>query len=114
MINGILGAWALALYLMMAFLLVRAYGRTRDRAYLWLFIPLVALPIAAIPLALWSQADVDRLSRGDVAHLAFPFSLASHGYLTTGATLTMLNLAEHVVWGVFALIAVIAIQSPKR
>ena len=109
---GVLGAIALVLYVAVAVLLVWKYRMTRDAGLLWLGLPLVLLPIAALPLALWLQAGVDRLELGQ--HIStYPFTLVEQGRLSTGSLLTLLNLVEHVAWGVLSLVAVLAIQ-PHR
>jgi hypothetical protein len=50
---GVLGATTLVLYLAVAVLLVWKYRRTRNAGFLWLGLPLVLLPLVALPLALW-------------------------------------------------------------
>ena len=100
------------LYAAVAVLLVRKYRWSGDRGFLWLAVPLVLMPFAALPLALWSQAGVDQLVQGKQAS-AFPFSLVEQGRLTMGSFLTLLNLLEHVVWGAFALLALVVLK-PRR
>src|ERR1035437_357676 len=109
---GVLGVTTFVLYLAVAVLLVWKYRRTRDVGFLWLGLPLVLLPIVALPLALWLQVGVDRLALGQQVS-AFPFTLVAQGRLTMGGLLTLLNLVEHVVWGVLSLVAVMAI-GPHR
>ena len=109
---GILSATAFVLYAAVAVLLVRKYRGTRDAGLLWLGLPLVLLPLVALPLALWLQAGVDRLLLGQQVSV-FPFTLVEQGRLTMGGLLTLLNLVEHVVWGVLSLLAVLALR-PHR
>ena len=109
---GVLGAAILLLYAAVAALLVWKYRRTGDTGFLWLGLPLVLLPLVALPLALWLQVGVDRLARGHPVS-AFPFTLVEQGRLTLGGLLTLLNLVEHVVWGGLSLIAVLALR-PHR
>jgi len=108
----LLGVITSVLYAAAAVLLVRKYRWSGDQGFLWLVIPLVLMPFAALPLALWSQAGVDQLVLGRQSS-AFPFSLVEQGRLTVGSFLTLLNLLEHVAWGVFALLAIVALR-PRR
>ena len=108
----ILGALTSVLYGVVAVLLVRKYRRTGDAGFLLLWLPLVLLPLAALPLALWVQEGADRLALGTQASV-FPFSLVEQGRLTLGRLLTLLNLLQHVVWGVLSLAAVLALR-PRR
>ena len=109
---GALGAITSVLYCAVAALLVWKYRVTRDPGFLWLGLPLVLLPLVALPLALWLQAGVDRLILGEQVNI-FPFTLVEQGRLTTGGLLTVLNLLEHVAWGVLSLVAVLALR-PHR
>ena len=108
----ILGALTSVLYGVVAVLLVRKYRRTGDAGFLLLWLPLVLLPLAALPLALWVQEGADRLALGTQASV-FPFSLVEQGRLTLGRLLTLLNLLQHVVWGLLSLAAVLALR-PRR
>ena len=110
---GVLGATTFVLYSAVAVLLVWKYRRTRDAGFLCLGLPLVLLPIAALPLALWLQVGVDRLVLGQQVS-AFPFTLVEQGRLTMGGLLTLLNLVEHVVWGVLSLVAVLALNGSRK
>lgn len=110
---GILGAITFVLYFAVAVLLVWKYRRTRDAGFLWLGLPLVLLPLVALPLALWLQAGVDRLVLGEQVN-AFPFTLVEQGRLTMGSLLTLLNLMEHVVWGVLSLGAILALKGSRK
>jgi hypothetical protein len=96
-----------------AVLLVWKYHGTRDAGFLWLGLPLVLLPLVALPLAFWLQAGVDRLTLGQQVN-TFPFILVAQGRLTMGSFLTLLNLVEHVVWGIFALIAILALNGGRK
>ena len=107
-----LGALTSVLYGAVAVLLVWKYRRTGDAGFLLLWLPLVLLPFAALPLALWVQEGVDRLALGTQPG-AFPFSLVEQGRLTLGRLLTLLNLLQHVVWGLLSLAAVLALR-PRR
>lgn len=109
---GILGATTFVLYSAVAVLLVWKYRRTRDAGFLWLGLPLVLLPFIALPMALWLQAGVDRLEFGEQVSV-FPFTLVEQRRLTMGSLLTLLNLAQHVVWGVLSLVAILALR-PHR
>ena len=100
------------LYVAVAVLLVWKYRATRDAGFLWLGLPLVVLPFVALPMALWLQAGVDRLSLGQQVN-AFPFTLVEQGRVTMGEFLTLLNLLGHVVWGVLSLVAILTLQ-PHR
>jgi hypothetical protein len=106
---GALGVTAFVLYAAVAVLLVRKYRVAGDAGLLWLGLPLVVLPVVALPLALWLQAGVDRLLLGEQVSV-FPFTLVERGYLTMGGFLTLLNLVEHVVWGALSLVAVVALR----
>ena len=106
---GVLGASTFVLYSAVAVLLVWKYRRTRDAGFLWLGLPLVLLPVVALPLALWLQAGVDRLAFKQQVS-AFPFTLVEQGRLTLGGLLTLLNLVEHMVWGVLSLVAILALR----
>lgn len=109
---GILGAITLILYLAVAWLLISKYCRTGDVGLILLGLPLVVLPIVSLPLTFWLQAGVDRLSYGEHVRV-FPFTLVQQKRLTLGSFLTMVNLVEHVVWGVLALAAVYVLR-PRR
>jgi hypothetical protein len=106
---AILSVTTFILYSVMAVLLVRKYRRTGEAGFLWLGLPLVVLPFAALPLAFWLQEGVDRLELGEQVSI-FPFTLVEQGRLTVGSLLTLLNLVEHVVWGLSALVAVLALR----
>ena len=110
---GLLGTITFVLYATVAVLLVWKFRRTRDAGFLWLGLPLVLLPVVALPLALWLQAGVDRLALGRQVSL-FPFTLVEQGRLTLGSLLTLLNLIEHVVWGVLSLVAVLALSRARK
>ena len=110
---GLLGAVTFALYAAVAVLLACKYRRSGDVGFLWLGLPLVLLPLVALPLALWLQAGVDRLVLGQQVS-TFPFTLVEQGRLTMGSLLTLLNLMEHVVWGVLALIAILALNGSRK
>ena len=110
---AILGATAFVLYAAVAVLLVWKYRGTRDAGLLWLGLPLVLLPLVALPLALWLQVGVDRLELGQQVSV-FPFTLVEQGRLTMGGLLTLLNLVEHVVWGVLSLVAVLALSGGRK
>lgn len=109
---GILGVTTTVLYSAVAVLLGWKYRRTRDAGFLWLGLPLVLLPLIALPLAFWLQAGVDRLELGEQVS-GFPFTLVEQGRLTLGSLLTLLNLVQHVVWGVLSLVAIVALR-PHR
>lgn len=100
------------LYLTVAVLLVWKFRTTRDAGFLWLGLPLVVLPLVALPMALWLQAGVDRLVLGQQVNV-FPFTWVEQGRLTMGELLTLLNLVQHVVWGVLSLVAILALR-PHR
>ncbi|MDD5677901.1 MAG: hypothetical protein PHW60_07910 [Kiritimatiellae bacterium] len=110
---GVLGATTFVLYALAAVLLVRKYRGTRDAGFLWLGLPLVLLPLVALPLGFWLQAGIDRLTLGQQVS-TFPFSLIEQGRITMGGFLTLLNLVEHVVWGVFALVAILAFNGRRK
>ncbi|MBU0714177.1 MAG: hypothetical protein KJ964_02325 [Verrucomicrobia bacterium] len=110
---GALGATTFVLYSAVAVLLVWKYRGTRDAGFLWLGLPLVLLPLVALPLALWLQAGVDRLALGQQVS-TFPFTLVEQGRLTMGGLLTLLNLMEHVVWGILSLVAVLALNGSRK
>ncbi len=109
----VLVATTFVLYSAVAVLLVRKYRRTGDAGLLWLGLPLVLLPLVALPLALWLQTGVDRLILGQRVSI-FPFTLVEQGRLTMGGLLTWLNLLEHVVWGVLSLVAVLALRGTRK
>lgn len=106
---GVLAAITSVLYCAVAVLLVRKYRATGDAGFLWLGLPLVLLPLVALPIALWLEAGVDRLLAGERVN-AFPFTLVEQGRLTTGGLLTLLNLLEHVAWGVLSLVAILVLR----
>jgi len=110
--TNVLGATAFILYAVVAVLLLWKYRGTRDAGFLWLGLPLVLLPVVALPLALWLQAGVDRLVLGEQVSV-FPFTLVEQQLLTLGDLLTLLNLIQHVGWGILSLIAVLALR-PHR
>lgn len=108
----VLGATTFILYIAVAVLLAWKYRETKDAGFLWLSLPLVLLPLVALPLALWQQEGVDRLVCGQEVSV-FPFTLVTQGRITLGGLLTLLNLLEHAVWGVLSLVAILAIR-PHR
>jgi hypothetical protein len=110
---GVLVVTTFVLYSAVAVLLVWKYRGTRDAGFLWLSLPLVLLPFMALPLALWLQAGVDRLELGQQVS-TFPFTLVEQGCFTMGGFLTLLNLVEHVVWGVLSLVAVLALNGSRK
>ncbi|MGD9874860.1 MAG: hypothetical protein AB7T27_11430 [Kiritimatiellia bacterium] len=109
---SVLSVVTFILYFAVADLLIWKYRKTRDSGFLWLSLPLVLLPVVALPIALWVQAGVDRLALGEQIN-AFPFTLVEQGHLTLGGLLTLLNLLQHVVWGILSLIAILALK-PRR
>ena len=110
--TGILVVITSVLYCAVAVLLGWKYRATRNAGFLWLGLPLVLLPLVALPLALWVETGVDRLALGQQVSV-FPFTLVETGRLTMGALLTLLNLLEHLVWGILSLVAVLALR-PHR
>lgn len=106
------GAIDFALYLLIAVALVRKYSRTRDAGLLWLSLPLVLIPVVALPLACWLSAAADRLALGQPVGF-YPFTLVEQGRLTLGDLLTRVNFLEHAVWGLLALAAVLALSRQK-
>ncbi len=111
--NKSLGVVAFVLYIAVAFILVRRYRGTGDKGFLLLGLPLVISPLVALPLAMWLQIGVDRLIAGREVN-SFPFTLVQQGRLSMGALLTVLNLVQHVIWGVSALIAVLFLKGSRR
>jgi hypothetical protein len=101
-----------ALYVSIVVVLIRKYRRTRDSGLLWLLVPMALIPSTALPITLWRHAAADRLVHGQPADL-FPFAWVEQGRLSLGSLLTLLNYADHVVWGAFALIAVLALNRQK-
>jgi len=110
---GVLGATTFVLYFAVAMRLIWKYRGTRDAGFLWLGLPLVLLPLVALPLALWLQAGIDRLVLGQQVSI-FPFTLVEQGRLTMGGLLTLLNLVEHVVWGGLSRVAVLALNGGRK
>lgn len=110
-----LAAFDAALYLLIAVALVWKHRRTRDAGFLWLALPLVLFPLVALPLAFWLDAAADRLALGQRVGF-YPFTLVEQGRVTLGEILTQVNLAEHAVWGVSALVAVLVLcrQTARR
>ena len=106
---GVLSATTCVLYSVAGVLLVWKYRKTGDIGFLWLGWPLVLLPFASIPLALWVQEGVDRLALGGRGG-TFPFTLVEQGRVTLGTFLTLLNLLEHVVWGGLSVIALCVLR----
>lgn len=111
--NKSLGVVAFLLYIAVAVVLVRRYRGTGDKGFLWLGMPLVVSPLAALPLALWLQTGVNRLIAGREVN-SFPFTLVQQGRLSMGALLTVLNLVQHVIWGVSSLVAVLVLKGGVR
>ncbi|MFH0952904.1 MAG: hypothetical protein V1873_01095 [Verrucomicrobiota bacterium] len=101
-----------AFYLLIAVALVWKHRRTKDAGFLWLGLPLVLFPLAALPLTFWLDAAADRLALGQRVG-CYPFTLVEQGRVTLGELLTRMNLAEHAVWGVSALIAVLVLCRQK-
>ena len=91
----------LTLYLLTALLLILGYTKTKNNGFLWLFLPLVILPIVSIPLSLLVQTGIDNIT---IAH--FPFTLVTHGKITMGQLITTINLTEHVAWGILSVMAI--------
>jgi hypothetical protein len=109
----LLGAVDLVLYIAVAVVLFQNYRRTKEAGFLWLVMPMVLIPALALPVTLWRHAMADRMIAGKGAGL-FPFTLVTQGRLTLGTLLTLLNFMDHVVWGVFALVAVLALVRQKK
>lgn len=110
--TALFGAMDITFYVAIAVLLIRKYRRTRDTGLLWLGLPLAIIPFTALPITSWRHAMADRLAMGQPVN-CFPFTLVGQGRFTLGELLTLLNYADHVVWGVFALIAVCALSSGR-
>ncbi len=111
--NLALSAAAFVLYCVVAVLLVRRYRGTGNAGFLWLGLPLVLSPVAALPLALWLQLGVDRLELGQQVN-SFPFTLVEEGRISLGDLLTLVNLIEHVIWGAVSLVAVVALNVSRK
>lgn len=111
--NRSLGVVAFILYIAVAILLVRRYRGTGDKGFLLLGLPLVISPLVALPLAMWLQTGVDRLIAGREVN-SFPFTLVQQGRLSMGALLTVLNLVQHVIWGISSLMAVYVLKGSRR
>jgi hypothetical protein len=112
-VNRSLGVAAFVLYIAVAFILVRRYRGTGDKGFLLLGLPLVISPLVALPLAMWLQTGVDRLIAGREVN-SFPFTLVQQGRLSMGALLTVLNLVQHVIWGVSSLMAVLVLKGGRE
>ncbi len=110
---AVLGTITFVLYSVVAFLLVRKYRGTGNAGFLWLGLPLVLLPLAAMPLAFWLQAGVDRLWLAQPVN-SFPFALVQQGRLTMGTFLILLNFLEHAVWGLISLFAVLTLNAGRK
>jgi hypothetical protein len=108
-VNVLFGAIDAVLYLAIAVILIRKYRRTRDHGLLWLGLPLVLFPFAALSLVSWMQMTADRLALGQQVGF-FPYSLVEDGHLSLGSLLTALNLVEHTAWGLSALAAVLILS----
>jgi hypothetical protein len=109
----LLGAADLVLYAAIAVILVLKYRGTKEAGFLWLVMPLVLIPALALPVTLWRHAMTDRWIAGKSVSL-LPFTLVEQGRLTPGSLLTLLNFADHVAWGVFALAAVLVLVRRKK
>ncbi len=109
----LLGAVDLVLYITVAVILILKYCSTREAGLIWLVMPLVLIPALALPVTLWRHAMLDRFIAGKGAVL-FPFNWIAEGRLTPGSLLTLLNFADHVAWGVFALAAVLVLIRRKK
>ena len=110
--NSILNAINVALFIGVAFVLVRKYWRSGQPAFLWLVVPLVLLPFLGMPLSHWVGTSMDRLGAGEVTGV-FPFTLVETKRLTLGGLLFALNGVEHVVWSTFVLVAVLMFKRPR-
>jgi len=109
----VLGSVDLLLYLAVAAILVRKYRHGKEAGFLWLAVPLALIPAISLPVSLWRHAAADRLIAGKEIGI-FPFTLVEQGRFTIGALLTLLNFADHAVWGVFALAAVLVLVRRKE
>lgn len=81
MVEFVYPSLVIALYAAITVVLVRAYLRTRNAAFLWLAAAVVAWPLASSLLVIPWQELVNRAARGNPAGF-FPFTLVAHGQIT--------------------------------
>ena len=103
------GAVNMALFVVIAYALMYKYRQTRQLGFLWLAIPLVLLPFTGLMIANGIRTAVDALAAGQITG-TFPFSLVESGQLTLGTLLSMLNVAEHLVWSSFTIAGIFMLK----
>jgi hypothetical protein len=102
----ILASINLALFVLIAVALVLKYRQSGQAGFLWLTMPLALLPLIGVIMANWIEVSVDELQAAS-SNVAFPFSLVESGRMSLGSLLSLLNIAQHLVWSTLALVAIL-------
>jgi hypothetical protein len=107
-----LGLIPLAMYLVLAAVLLRQYLRTRDAGFVWLGVAVVIWPFVSRLLDLGQRVLIDRLLRRQLVGF-YPFSLVEHGQMTVGSLVTTFSLLQHLVGVSLLLVAVLCLCKAK-
>jgi hypothetical protein len=101
----ILAALAFGLHIVIAFILVRKYLRTRDIGFVWLGVAVVVWPLLSKLLDGGERILVDRVLKHQP--VVYPFTLVEHGNIKIGRLLTTLGAGQQFIGIVLLTIAVL-------
>lgn len=104
--TAVLGSINLALFVLIAVALALKHRQSGQRGFLWLTIPLALLPLLGVVVANWIEVSVDGL-QATRPNVMFPFSLVESGRMSLGRVLSLLNVAQHLVWSTLVLVGIL-------
>ena len=102
----VLGLINVALFVVIALALARKHRQSGQAGFLWLTMPLALLPLIGVVVANWIEVSVDGLQTTP-PNVTFPFSLVESGSMSLGRVLSLLNMAQHLVWSTLVLVGIL-------
>jgi hypothetical protein len=105
-------ALVIGLHLVVAWILVRKYLRTRDGGYIWLGFAVVIWPYFSVLLHLGERALTNRALTSQAA-ASFPFSLVQRGQMTMGDLSMLLSSSEQLIGPCLLLLAVLSLGKSR-
>ena len=102
----VLGSINVALFVVIAVALALKHRQSGQVGFLWLTMPLALLPLVGVIVANWIKVSVDGLQTTP-PNVTFPFSLVESGRMSLGSMLSLLNIAQHLVWSTLVLVGIL-------
>jgi hypothetical protein len=93
------------LFVVIALALAHKHRQMGQAGFLWLTMPLALLPLVGVVIANWIKVSVDGLPVTPI-NASFPFSLVESGRMSLGTLLSLLNVAQHLVWSILVLVGI--------